>query len=70
MRKYTKERIEELVTSQVRFKRYDAVEDVYVNKWTVSSHQSFGIYPKPEYDTKEEAQEFFRSHLLKHYLAP
>lgn len=67
MAKYTKERIEQLVKSQVRFWRYDASEDVYMNCWTVSNHGSFGFFPnkgyKPEFQTKEEAVKAFRAHL-------
>jgi hypothetical protein len=51
-------KIEKLIKTQVRFKRYDKVEDVYINKWTISNHGSFGFYPqgsyKPFYDTKKK----------------
>lgn len=67
MSKYSKERIEQLIKSQVRYWRYDAREDVYVNCWTVSNHGDFGFFPngayKPEFKTKEEAEKAFRSHL-------
>lgn len=70
-KKYTLEEIDRLLQTQVRFWRYDNREDVYVNKWTISNHGSFGFFPqgsnKPEYDTKEEAIKAFKEHLISKY---
>lgn len=66
--KRTPEQIERLIKSQVRFWKYDNREDVMVNKWTVANHGDFGFYPngifKPEFDTKEQAEEEFKKHLM------
>lgn len=68
MKKYTHEKIDSLIKTQVRYWRYDNREDVMMNCWTVSNHGDFGFFPnghyKPEFKTKEEAEKAFREHLL------
>lgn len=64
------EQIEKLVKTQVRYWKYDAYEDVYMNCWTISNHNDFGIYPKPEFKTEKLAKDFFRQHLITNYLKP
>jgi hypothetical protein len=66
-KKYTDEEIEHLVKTQVIYWRYDNYEDVYMNCWTVSGHKQWGIYPRPEFPTKEYGQNWFREYLKKHY---
>lgn len=59
----TEEKINSLVKTQVRFWRYDASEDVYMNCWTISNHRNFGIAEKPQFTTQKEAQDWFKKHL-------
>jgi len=61
--KYTPERIEQLIITQVVFWRYDKADDVMVNKWTIRNHGDFGIQPKPECNTREEAENLLRTTL-------
>jgi hypothetical protein len=71
-KKYSKERIEQIVKGRVNFWKWDKSEGVFVNCWTISNHGQYNFYPqfgyKPQYKTRQEATDAFRKHLMENFL--
>jgi hypothetical protein len=60
-------KIEQKISVEIFFWRYDKREDVYINKWSISNNQQLGIQYRPEFETKKEAEDFLRSYLLERW---
>lgn len=63
----TERRIKDLVKNQIVFHAYEAGTGAPIRKWTIKQSMHYKL-PHKYYDTKKEAQQVFRYHLMKYTL--
>lgn len=59
------EKINSIVKREVFFWRYDKLEDVYINKWSIANNKYYGIQYRPEFESKSDAENWFRDYLVR-----